>query len=107
MKRATLFVFAVMILAVGIVGPALSQDAQVVQAAPAPAAGVQAAEVEALAETPACEGSVVPIPVLELGAAWHCPYNAPHCFNDDHCDAYCGDPRFGYCFSNGCCGCSG
>jgi hypothetical protein len=38
---------------------------------------------------------------------WHCPFGAPHCRRHDNCDAYCGDPRFGHCFSNGCCGCSG
>lgn len=36
-----------------------------------------------------------------------CPYGAPQCKKHDDCDAYCGDPRFGWCFSNGCCGCSG
>lgn len=50
-------------------------------------------------EEGALELAVIPPP-------W-CPYGAPRCFNDDNCDAYCGDPRFGYCFSNGCCGCSG
>lgn len=38
---------------------------------------------------------------------WPCPFGAPRCSNHDHCDAYCGDPRFGWCFADGCCGCSG
>lgn len=38
---------------------------------------------------------------------FHCPFGAPHCRRDNDCDAYCGDPRFGHCFSDGCCGCSG
>lgn len=36
-----------------------------------------------------------------------CPFGAPRCRKHDDCDAYCGDPRFGWCFSDGCCGCSG
>jgi len=107
MKTATLSVLAVILLIAGFVVPVMAQQAQEAQVVPAPAADVQAVEVETAVETPACEGSVLPIPVLQLDAAWHCPYGAPHCWNDDQCDAYCGDPRFGYCFSNGCCGCSG
>lgn len=37
-----------------------------------------------------------------------CPFGAPSCWNDDQCDNYCGDPRFGYCFQDThCCGCTG
>jgi len=45
--------------------------------------------------------------LFDTSAAGHCPFGAPRCFKDDHCDSYCGDPRFGVCFSNNCCGCSG
>lgn len=48
----------------------------------------------------AVDAQIIPPP------GW-CPYGAPTCRQHDDCDAYCGDPRFGYCFSNGCCGCSG
>lgn len=63
------------------------------------------------AATPAlagdCAAGAAEVSIFEGAASWHCPFGAPRCFKDDHCDAYCGDPRFGYCFSNGCCGCSG
>jgi hypothetical protein len=47
-------------------------------------------------------GGIIPPP-----KPW-CPYGAPSCNDHDDCDAYCGDPRFGWCFfDTGCCGCSG
>jgi len=30
-----------------------------------------------------------------------------HCAVHDDCDAYCGDPDFGYCDSRSCCSCLG
>lgn len=104
MKTTVLSVLAATLLIAGLAAPVHAQEAEAI---PAPAADVEAVQIDQAVEIPACAGTLAAAPVLELGAAWHCPYGAPHCFKDDHCDSYCGDPRFGYCFSNGCCGCSG
>lgn len=61
-------------------------------------------EHEVCADDPAVADEIA---LLFQPTIWHCPFNAPHCRRHDDCDAYCGDPRFGHCFSNGCCGCSG
>jgi len=54
-----------------------------------------------------CSADAADAFVLDGTAAW-CPFGAPTCSQHDDCDAYCGDPRFGWCFkSSGCCGCSG
>lgn len=58
------------------------------------------------ASRPAADGAplfLAPIPPPD----WPCPFGAPRCRKHDDCDAYCGDPRFGWCFDDGCCGCSG
>jgi len=107
MNKTALSVLAVILLIAGSVVPVMAQQTQEAQVVPAPAADVQAVEVESAVATPAYEGSLAPIPVLELGAAWSCPYGAPFCSQHDDCDAYCGDPRFGYCSWNGCCSCTG
>lgn len=49
-----------------------------------------------------------PAPLFQADPIWACPWGAPRCSEHDHCDKYCGDPRFGWCFfDTGCCGCSG
>jgi len=82
-------------------------------AAPAAAADEPAApaEVPALDGVP-LEEAVCLAPeaggtpeALEMG--WDCPFNAPFCTEDDDCDDYCGDPRFGACVFPGCCSCYG
>jgi hypothetical protein len=34
-------------------------------------------------------------------------YPSIHCSTHDDCDAFCGDPAFGYCEWNRCCSCLG
>lgn len=96
--------------------PALAEQPATTEVAPD---GVTTAEVAAApAEAPLFDEQAQPaistdcadaedVFVLDGSTSWHCPFGAPRCFEDDHCDAYCGDPRFGFCFSNGCCGCTG
>lgn len=41
-------------------------------------------------------------------AGGSCPYGAPRCFRDKHCDAYCGGKGFGVCDDQThCCLCAG
>lgn len=40
--------------------------------------------------------------------SWHCPFGAPRCFQDEHCDSYCGGEGFGVCDQQTrCCLCAG
>ncbi|MGD2114281.1 MAG: hypothetical protein PVG07_04455 [Acidobacteriota bacterium] len=105
MKKTSLTVLALFTVAVLFALPAQAEDAQTV---PAPAVDAQVRQVDTVPAGPgSCDEALVPVPVLEVGSAWDCPFGAPFCSEHDDCDDYCGDPRFGYCEWNGCCSCLG
>lgn len=105
---AALAVFAALPAAAGT--PVDAEAALEVPAADLPTAEQQPLLTEPVAAPPG-QGESCTLEAQEMGGIipppdW-CPYGAPRCFEDDHCDAYCGDPRFGACLSNNCCGCYG
>lgn len=111
MKRLALTAAFALLAASAFAGAALADEPPAAAAAEVPPvvtlADLFADTAEpALASDPAAEavdlaGDIIPPPT------W-CPYGAPTCKKHDDCDAYCGDPRFGWCFfDTHCCGCSG
>lgn len=109
MRHTVSAVLCALLCLVAVPALAASADAPVaVSPADAPQVEITAQETVPTVDVEgACES-----PLLDAQPASSCPFGAPTCRRHDDCDAYCGDPRFGYCsqqghFPTGCCTCTG